>query len=313
MSKELSISKITVNPYIGQDAYIPAAYPTQDYLVRTCKTHTECCEGGSFVVPEPEPDLLPDCITVVDVTNGEGNDLELTGNEYEGSGVVAEVDVAGFWSVDLGGTTYTKTDNADSPIGSYCSSDGGVIAVIPCDKYSGPPPAEVGCVALAYTNLEGIAEQDFNADALGSAYIGEFGGGVLTYVGDRWEWSINGDTLVGGSDEHDPTGLYMAGDTCALFKPCSDEEPPALPLCLESVFRDNNSFPLNQWNYDGTDYVPVNTDQGTLSYSNADGWTISGGVEDYVKKDEPLDGDNPVGIYISVVGNSNELLVRECE
>ena len=307
MNKPVSIVD-TPNPFVGNcpPAYIPAGYPSQECIPEICLTHTEREEGEPFNPVPPESALLPDCI-VISSGEGLGTELTLTGTEYEGTNAIAEIDPSGTWCLSINGSKFVEASRGDLPIGAFISATGESISVVPCENFAGGTGLLPTCVRLVFTDVNDIPPQDFNVDATGVSFIGEFGGGSITRQGDEWLLMVNGETLVGGTNANDPTGQYVGGGSCALVKECDAFSQP-LPQTLQITLADEETIEGIQWSFNGVEYDSSTAAASALTYAIGAGWTFvvdsDGDLTTTVDQssytkigDDALNPDDPSGIY----------------
>lgn len=295
----------SVNPFGCNEAYVPDTYPSQDCLPTICLTHTERESGEPFVISDEEPVFLPDCITIA-FGEGVGTELTLTGTEYEGTGAVASLDASDTWQILIGGTIYTKADSGDLPIGTFNSTTGEAIGTVDCEAYTATTETLDDCIELVYASTGTVAEQQFQLDGLGESYIGDLAGGVLTYVSGNWQWSVGGSTFIGPDTANNAKGLYTSGGEQALFTECV-ENTAVLPDTLTADFADDPTLTNQEWTNNSGTYVSEIAGVGDVTYEAGTGWTfiydpdndINTADITYVKSDDPLDADNPVGLYSS--------------
>ena len=311
------------NPSAGRRAYVAAAMPA-DYLPDPCQHRRTVCCGNDPDPVDPEPETPP-CLQVAYATDINEPLQEFT-YSLDTETYTASDGSTGAYATNTGWVlttlfdTYNPVDVTSlSPVGVFCSSDGDLIALVPCDKYEAPPVDPITCIELVFVTDNATSPGQYTQTIIG--YTSVTSAGIVNYQNSRWEFTLGADLLINDNDDPDnPYGLYVSQTTgaCAVFKECSDEDPPELPECVETVFTDDEGDPLavppidpymlGQFTLTGSVYTPDDPLQGTLAFSPTTGWTITdpnsvvftGGNDPY----------NPIGVYTAVNGEC--ILLKEC-
>ena len=307
----------TPNPFANcTPAYIPAGYPSQECIPEICLTHTERDDGEPFNPVDPEPFLLPSCVVIAS-GDQTGEELTLTGADYEGANSTIVMDVSGTWCLTVNGTKYIGAAGVENPVGAFIAIDGTAITTLPCENFTGSTGTLPDCVRLVFTDIDGVPAQDFVVDATGNTFIGELGSGTLVQVGNEWQLLINGATLIGGGSSG-PFGSYVGGGQCALIKECGPDA--TLPDSLAIGPSDDPLLEGVTWAFTPTAYVATTPVGSTitlsdLTYNIGVGWVFGldadgdpATVDSLYSKigADALNENDPTGIYSD---GTNQLII----